>query len=251
MHNMKGIVVRKKKFAQDHFILWIKPTEPLHFEPGQYITVGKEGTERPYSIASAPHEENIELFLEVVPKTLETNQSLTPRLYALEPGEEVQLRPHAKGKFTLNPTATTHIMIATVTGIAPFVSMVRAYLHGYYKRTFEKTIYVFQGASYQDELGYDTELSLAAQKGAVVYIPSISRPQEERNKNWKGQTGRVNLILNEYLQRFHLSPNDQTTVYLCGNKGMIEYLGNKREKPEKPLGTLVQAGFKIREEVFF
>jgi hypothetical protein len=32
---------------------------------------------------------------------------------------------------------------------------------------------------------------------------------------------------------------------------MIDYLGNKREKPDKPLGKLVKAGFRVKEEIFW
>ena len=46
-------------------------------------------------------------------------------------------------------------MVATVTGIGPFVSMVRAYLHeGRQGHTF----YILHGASYPDDFAYQAEL---------------------------------------------------------------------------------------------
>ena len=251
VESIKGILVKKKEITKDLFILWIKPSHPLLFEPGQYLTLGKDGIERPYSIFSSPHEENIEIFLELVPKSLTTEKSLSPKLFSLKLGDDVDIRPRTRGKFVLETEAETHIMLATVTGIAPFISMVRAYLHGHYKQKFEKPWYIFHGASYQDEFGYTQELTQATQTGKIIYIPTISRPQDPRNQGWKSTTGRVNLIIDDYLKKYTLIPNNKTMAYLCGNKGMIEYLGNKRVKPDLPLGKLVQAGYKVREEVFF
>lgn len=244
-------VVKRKDIAKGHFLLWFRSSQPFTFEPGQYLTMGKEGTERPYSIVSAPHEKDIELFLEMVPKELETEKSLTPKLHSLKIGDTVSLRPKAKGRFVLNVAMQTHVMIATVTGIAPFISMIRAYLHGYYHQIFERPFYVFQGSSYVDEFGYYEELCEATKTGKLVYIPTISRPNEARNAEWQGTKGRVNLILDEYFKKFNIVADEKTMVYLCGNKGMIENLGNKRETPQKPLGTLIKAGFKVKEEIFF
>jgi ferredoxin-NADP reductase len=50
-------------------------------------------------------------------------------------------------------------MVATVTGIAPFVSMLRFTLH-HGDRRFR--FRVLQGASYQDEFAYRAELQAAA-----------------------------------------------------------------------------------------
>ena len=244
-------VVRKQELAQGHFKIWLKPSVSFTFEPGQYVTIGIDKILRPYSICSAPHENEIELFLELVPEELRTKNSLTPRLYKMKPGEKVELFPRAKGKFVLDPEVTNHVFVATVTGIAPFISMIRARRHGFYKKSFSKPFYVFQGASYSDEFGYDKELQEAQKEGIIVYIPTVSRPKEMRNASWKGQVGRVNLILDDYFKKFTITPSPATLIYLCGKRGMIEHLGNKREKEEKPLGKLIQAGFKTREEIFF
>lgn len=255
MHEFKNFpfatIVGKKDIAAGHFLIWLKPQPKFLFKPGQYVTLGIEEIERPYSIVSAPHEENIELFLEMVPKELETEESLTPKLYALKEGDRVMLRPTAKGRFLLEENAQTHVMISTVTGIAPFISMLRSYLHGDYKKKFEKPLYVFQGSSHVDEFGYYDELMTMAKAGHIVYEPSISRPADPRNSEWKGLIGRINLIAEELFKKNNIQPNDTTMIYLCGNKGMIEDLGNKREKPGKPIGKLIQAGFKTKEEIFF
>ncbi|MEC9237188.1 MAG: ferredoxin--NADP reductase, partial [Chloroflexota bacterium] len=43
---------------------------------------------------------------------------------------------------------------------------------------------------------------------------------------WKGVTGRVNNIAEEYLVKFDL-PKDDTKIYACGHPGMIEDVKEK------------------------
>lgn len=246
----KATLVKKKILTDELFIIWLKPEIPFPFKPGQYCTIGLKDTERPYSIASSPHEEFIELFIETVPNEYKTEKSLTPLLSEMKIGETVSIRPKAKGIFVLDPQYETHIMISTVTGVAPFVSMVRYYLAGHYNKNFNKPFYLFQGASYWDEFGYEEELKEAEESGKVVYIPTISRPKDAKNSTWKGQTGRVNLIVEEYFKKFGIE-SKESIVYLCGNQAMIDALGNKKPSPEKPIGSLVEKGFQVKEEVYF
>jgi len=61
-----------------------------------------------------------ELFLELVP-----HGELTPKLWTLRVGDAVSLRPRPKGVFTGEEKFPVRLMVATVTGIAAFVSMLR------------------------------------------------------------------------------------------------------------------------------
>lgn len=205
-------------FTPDHFKLWLKPSIPFPFVPGQYCTVGVDGIERPYSIVSSPHEPLLELFVELI---WPPNGRLTPLLHRLRVGDTVTLRPRAKGKFVIDSSRRCHVMVATVTGIAPFVSMLR---HAQATPTplDGAAFYVLQGASYVDELGYDAELTaLAAQHANVEFVATCSRPHEPRNAQWRGETGRVNTIVERYVREWALEPTE-TCIYVCGNPQMIE-----------------------------
>jgi NAD(P)H-flavin reductase len=214
----KAWIVKKQEVAEDLFLMWLKPDEPVRFKPGQYVTIGKAGIERPYSIASAPYEHRIELFIEYV--LPEYGGKLTPVLWNLHVGDYVSYRPKAKGIFTFNPSYHHHVMVGTVTGVAPFVSMVRQAqkdnVRGHH-------FYVLEGASHQDEFVYDSEFERLSERRPelVTFVATVSRPQAERNHGWTGPTGRVNTILDDYLARWSL-PKDDTLIYLCGNPGMIE-----------------------------
>jgi ferredoxin-NADP reductase len=184
------------------------------FKPGQYCTLGRDGVERAYSIVSAPYEPTLEIFVELVPEG-----ELTPRMWQMQVGDTMSIRPRPKGIFLLDARVHHHLMVATVTGVAPYVSIIRQYLHqGEQGHTF----CVLLGASYQDELTYDQELSrLAAEyPDTVKFVPTVSRPDEDRNSSWPGEGGRVNAIVGKYLDNFAL-PKDDSKVYACGHPGMI------------------------------
>ena len=228
-------LVCRKAITEDLMVIKLAPEEgPLKFKPGQYCTLGLDGIERAYSIASAPHEPLLEIFVELVP-----DGELTPRMFRMTIGDSMSIRSRAKGIFTMDQKAHHHFMVATVTGVAPYISIIRDYCH---RGGEGHKFYLLLGASYADELTYDEELSsLAAERPNVIeFVPTVSRPEEGRNAGWQGAKGRVNAIVEGYLNKFNL-PQDDTIVYACGHPGMIEDVK----------GKLKTKGWKIKEERFW
>ena len=228
-------LVERRDITSDLMVIKLEPEKsPFSFKAGQYCTLGLGKIERAYSIVSAPHEHLLEIFVELVPEG-----ELTPLMWQLKVGDHMSIRPRAKGIFTLDQRAHHHFMVATVTGVAPFISMIRSYFH---HGGQDHQFYLLLGASYQDELVYDLEFNRLAKKrpGCVQFVPTVSRPDEARNAGWRGAKGRVNLIAEEYLEKFN-SPQDDTTVYTCGHPGMIADL--KTKIPPK--------GWKFKEERFW
>jgi ferredoxin--NADP+ reductase len=214
-------LISRSDITEELMVIKIRSEDvSFDFKPGQYCTVGKNGIERAYSIASAPHQDYLELFIELVP-----DGALTPKLWNLKLGDSLSLRPRAKGIFTMNKEVHNHVMIGTVTGIVPYISILRSYVHEH--RQGHK-FYVFLGASYQDELTYDKELQLLSQQyqESIFFIPTISRPEEERNIGWVGAKGRVNDIYESYIDELDL-PKEDILIYTCGHPGMIEDVKSK------------------------
>lgn len=239
-------ITRREDFTEDLWRIWLKPEQGFLFKPGQYCTIGYEGVERAYSIVSSPREDEIELFIELVPPP---DGALTPLLYDLKAGDTVTLRPRAKGVFVLKPSAKNHLFIATVTGIVPYVSILRYHLETLagldgapeLQPSGDFNFFVLEGASYTDEFGYDEELArLAGEHDNIHFVPTISRPKEERNSSWTGETGRVNSLTEKYIDQYGLSPED-TIVYACGHPQMIEDVKHRLD------GT----GFQVEEERFW
>jgi NAD(P)H-flavin reductase len=229
-------VLKREDITADLLVMWFEKPEGFTFKPGQYCTIGRNGIERAYSIVSAPHEVDLELFFELVPLP---EGVLTPKIWELGPGDLVSIRPRAKGVFTFKSDHPKQLMVSTVTGVVPYVSIVRDYLR---QNRQGNRFYMLHGASYGDEFTYKDEMEELARKHPelLTYIPTVSRPDEARNKGWTGETGRVNQIVERYVGELALAPED-TIVYVCGHPGMIEDVK----------GQLRPRGFQVEEERFW
>ena len=229
-------ISRRENVTEDLWLIWVEKPEGFTFKPGQYCTIGRNGVERAYSIVSAPHEEALELFVELV---LLPDGVLTPRLWELQVGDSITIRPRAKGIFVFKPESPNQVLVSTVTGVVPYISILRDYIHN---GRSGHHFYVLQGASYLNEFTYDGELGrLSIERPELVtYIPTVSRPDEARNAEWTGETGRVNLIVERYAQKFGLAPED-TLIYACGHPGMIEDVKARMKLK----------GFQVEEERFW
>ena len=229
-------LVSRRDVTEDLMVIRLEPEIEFRFKAGQYCTLGIGSVERAYSIVSAPEEPHLEIFVELVPPP---DGVLTPMMWKLKVGDSMSIRPRAKGIFTTDERYQHHLMVATVTGIAPFISTIRSYLN---LGGTDHKFYVLQGASYVDEFTYKDELEGLARNypGTIVYVPTISRPTEDKNSAWRGVTGRVNAIVEERIDTDGLDPKS-TLVYACGHPGMIEDV-NERLNPR---------GFKIKEERYW
>lgn len=216
-------VAQRVDVAPDLWTFRIQPGAPFDFTPGQFATLGLEingkRIERPYSMVSAPSEEEVEFFLELVPQGM-----LTPRLYKLQPGDELLMRKIAKGKFTLQTgdSRMNHLLVSTVTGVAPFVSMIRTLAKEWREGRFDGAhrIFLLNGASRPWEFGYKDELTrLSEEMPWLQYVPTISRPWD--HAEWQGEIGRADDILRKYADQWGLNP-ENTHPYLCGHPEMIE-----------------------------
>ena len=219
-----GRITERVDFASDLWMVRVEPEPGFHFTAGQYATLGVETShgliERAYSIVSSPAEPLLEFFFELVPEG-----QLTPLLYRLGPGDTVVTRKVAKGRFTLDTTTgrKRHLMLATVTGIAPYVSYARTLARDWHEGRFtgDHTLFIVQGASLSQELGYREELErLAAEMPWLTYVPTVSRPWDD--PDWSGETGRVDDLIRKYTDQWQLD-TDSTMAYLCGHPEMIEH----------------------------
>ena len=119
------------------------------------------------------------------------------------------------------------VMVASGTGLAPFVSMVRSEVRRN-SRVDLSGLALLHGASYPAELGYRRELLELSATHHLRYWATISRPAE--GSDWGGDLGRVE----SFFERDRLSdletrlslPRDglipkNAVVYVCGLSGTI------------------------------
>ena len=242
LEEFNAVVTQRLEITPDLIILRVTPDgwELPAFEAGQFAVIGlppdAPRTEfsdpvedfveprnrlirRAYSIASSSvATEYLEFYI-----TLVRSGALTPRLFALEMGDRLWLGPKITGMFTLQdvPKNKNVVMVATGTGLAPYMSMLRTYLRENKTRRFV----VLHGARHSWDLGYRSELETMQDLcDNFIYIPQISRPANEHIA-WSGHTGYVqNLWMDGPLDEVwggHPTPED-THVFVCGNPHMCE-----------------------------
>lgn len=239
-------LVDRTDFSEDLAVFHFASSDDIDFTPGQYATIGVEDEStgrpllRPYSVASAPHEDTIELFVELV-----EDGALTPRLWTLSEGATLWMRKKIAGRFVLDDRCTTHVMACTVTGIAPYASILRNQLRALDRGTLQSPheLIIIHGASRSWELGtYLDELQTAAATyDWLTYVPTVSRPWED--PDWPGEVGRVEDVLRKHIDQSGADPAE-TAAYACGHPQMIE----------NSMGILKRARFDdefVHEEKYF
>jgi ferredoxin--NADP+ reductase len=189
---------------------------------------------RAYSIASSSlARDHLEIFANLV-----RSGELTPRLFALEPGDRLWLGRKITGMFTMRdvPRDKHVVLIATGTGLAPYMSMLRTELECGGARRFG----VLHGARHSWDLGYAAELFTMRRLCAnLAYLPAVSRPGEEPIR-WSGATGYVQDLWSSgaLARTWGFVPRPENAhVFLCGNPGMIDQM----------IRLLARDGFAVQE----
>ncbi|MGA7576385.1 MAG: hypothetical protein WCA97_20555 [Terriglobales bacterium] len=239
-------ITKRLDFAPDLWMIRVDPRAEFSFVPGQYATLGVERDarrlERPYSIASSRYERELEFFFELVP-----HGETTPPLYDLQLGDEVLVRKVAKGRFTFDseqPERANHLMVSTVTGIAPFVSFLRTLFKDWEEGRFtgNHRLFLLNGASRPWEFGYREELENLAQRAPWFRcVFTVSRPWED--ETWEGEVGRVDELIRKYADLWGCT-GANSIAYLCGHPEMVEH----------GKGILKRIGFRkenVKEEVYW
>lgn len=260
---LNAVLTARHDFAPGLAVFRVEPEgwEIPDFQAGQFAVLGLPGSavrcpeadpeeepappdkliRRAYSIASSSIDRR---YLEFYVVLVESG-ALTPRLFALQPGDKLWLGKKITGMFTLEeiPEGDNLVLIATGTGLAPYISMLRSHL----LHTRQTKVGVLQGARHSWDLGYCKELALVQRDHPnFTYLPSITRPTDEKQP-WHGLTGRIQDIWRSYPfhARWGFAPSpEHTHVLLCGNPAMIEtmvgVLGDEgyREHTKKSPGQI-------------
>lgn len=243
---LNATLLQKVEISPGLAILRVAPEngELAEFSSGQFAVLGLPGAasrcplsepedepapsdklvKRAYSIASSSvARDYIEFYVALV-----TSGALSPHLLALEPGDRLWLGPKVSGMFTLDqvPEDKSLLLMATGTGLAPYMSMLRS--------NFEcargRHVAVIHGARHSWELGYRSELLMLANMCPnFTYLPIISRPQNE-HVPWGGQTGYVQDVWESGIldEKMGVAPTPENAhVFLCGNPAMVETMAEE------------------------
>ena len=197
----------------------------LRFENGHFVMVGLEINGKPlmraYSIASPNYDDHLEFFSIKVP-----NGPLTSQLQHIQPGDTVLVSRKPTGTLVIHDLKPgKHLyLLATGTGLAPFLSLVRD--REVYER-FEKVVLV-HGVRSIGDLAYRSYLTEALPEHEIlgecvrdklIYYPTATREPFVNN-------GRLTELLEggKLFQDIGLPPMNPADdrVMLCGSPGMLK-----------------------------
>jgi ferredoxin/flavodoxin---NADP+ reductase len=126
---LTGRVVENRHWTESLFSLRVEGVA-LQFQAGQFVRIALDAVEgdpgsrvaRAFSFVNPPHDPTLEFYGVVVPQG-----PLSPRLARLKPGDALYVAPNPAGFLVLRevPDAETLWLVATGTGIAPFLSVLR------------------------------------------------------------------------------------------------------------------------------
>jgi ferredoxin--NADP+ reductase len=170
---LEGKVIENRAWTAALFSLRVE-CPPLKFEAGQFVRIGLEiGGERiarPFSFVNAPDDPVLEFYGVVVPEG-----PLSPALARLQAGDPLQVADNPAGWLILPevPPADTLWLVATGTGIAPFLSILRT------RAPWERyrQVVLVHGVRRAEELVYREMIEGLQRRhpGALSYVRFVSR----------------------------------------------------------------------------
>lgn len=214
---IEGRVVEQRRWNERLLSLRIDAA-PIAFEAGQFtklaLPVEGEMLARAYSFVNAPEERPYEFYYNIVPEG-----ALTLRLARLQAGEAIWLAPTAAGFLVLSevPQAPNLWMLATGTGIAPFLSILKSETvwARYSQIVLVEAVRQAQELAYRDAI----EQFKRARAGRFVSVTFVSREPMPGALAGRIPQGILDGRL-EAAAGVELSAA-KSQVMLCGNPGMV------------------------------
>ena len=251
---LNATLVRRIDLTPELAIFHVLPDAGVpDFLPGQYVALGLPGSaprasyfppeieshpaekiiKRAYSLGSPPSERGFfEFYIAILPQG-----ALTARLANLHAGDRLFAAPKVIGTFTLKdvPVERNLVFVATGTGIAPFVSMLRhlpTWGNG-------RQITLLHGVRFARDLAYRQELKAVESKHKQFrYLTFVSReesPSDARHGYVQSAFAHGGLEVDP--RKDH--------IFLCGNPAMCDamvalmaergYSEHSRRNPEGSL----------------
>lgn len=188
-------VIGRQWLNAQTFELRISRPAGFAFLPGQKIGFVYQDLVREYTLLGPVHSAELTFCVRHVPQG-----RVTPHLATAPPGTSIQVT-EASGFFTFQPSPRPAVLVATGTGIAPYVAFVRSGLRGFD---------LLHGVRTVAELYYGSELAAVARR----YIPCLTEGSLSGAPP-QAYDGRVTDWLANGLA------NGVYDFYLCGRADMI------------------------------
>ena len=214
---LDGKVIEHRAWTDALFSLRVEAPQ-LRFEAGQFVRIAVdiegERIARPFSFVNAPDDPVLEFYGIIVPEG-----PLSPRLAKLRSGDKLWVADNPSGFLVLSevPPADDLWLVATGTGIAPFLSILRT------RKLWERyrRVVLVHAVRHAAELVYRDLIGqiAAAQPGRVSYVRFVSR--EKSSGALEGRIpaavrdGRLAAAGGEFAP-------ERSQFMLCGNPDMLK-----------------------------
>jgi ferredoxin--NADP+ reductase len=214
---LEGRVIENRAWTDTLFSLRIE-CPPLQFQAGQFVRIaldmGEERIARPFSFVNPPGDPVLEFYGVIVPEG-----PLSPHLARLAAGDRLYVADNPAGWLILSevPPAEDLWLVATGTGIAPFLSILRT--EAPWQR-YRRVILV-HGVRHASELVYGNliEQLMRAYPGRLSYVRFVSR--EEFPGALQGRIPAAVADGRLEAAAAAISP-ERSQLMLCGNPDMLK-----------------------------
>ena len=192
----------------------LKAEQNIDFIPGQYLNfVMSDDDKRPFSIASVPNAEYIELQIGAFGADSYAMQVITRIKTAAEANETVTVEMPLGGAGLINDSKRPLLLLAGGTGFSYIKSMFE-YLA---EIKSEREVIVYWGlrdssACYE----LDKTAAILANLPKATFIPVISNTPDKTDDNWQGRTGLVHHAAMEDIKN-----QGDYDIYLAGRFEMV------------------------------
>ena len=207
----------------------------FRFTAGEFTMIGMEGTpKRAYSFTSGPYDDYLEFYSIKVP-----DGPLTSKLRHINVGDYLEVSEKTTGTLTLaNLELGGNLwLLATGTGIAPFISILRdptTYDH------FDQ-IHVYWSVRRAEDLqSYDSFL----QEQGIKYTPTVTQ-----DPRWQGHNKRITTFIRAGQIVPNLEPSEHK-IMICGSLDFNKEVADMFDGWGFKQGTNKHAGTFVQEKAF-
>jgi ferredoxin/flavodoxin---NADP+ reductase len=246
-------VLEVQHYTDRLFRFRVTRPQSLRFRSGEFVMLGLPDEAKPvmraYSIASPAWDESLEFFSIKV-----AGGPLTERLQKIQVGDEILLRPKTTGTLVNDALLPGKrlFMLATGTGVAPFVSLIRD------PETYEKfeQVILTHTCRTVGELQYGFDSVAATRDDPLVgeeatarllHFASTTREQSLHN-------GRITDLIasGEFFSSLEIAGFDaeHDRIMMCGSMGMIKDIREMLEPNGFTEGSNHQAANFVVERAF-
>lgn len=217
----------------------VKPKD-YHFTAGQYTEIhlinallkDPKGNFRPFSIPSAPHEEDL-MFIMRNSQSIFKNQ-----LFKLNPGDEVIIQ-EPEGEFVLPEKSEREIIfLIGGIGITPIRSMLQ---EAVYRRLSLRTTTFYSNLSPETTAFFDELKNLPQDQHRIIFTMT---GMENSKMKWDGETSRIDgALLEKYEPNFH-----EKQFYIVGPLGFVSAMVKLTRELKIPFSQVKLESFGVYEK---